>query len=62
MQAIGKLIDWVDKNHDKPEVKTGMIFVFVLCLTTAGLLLYSLPSHEEYCKTAVNNHTCGQYK
>ena len=47
MQSVGKLIDFIDKNHDTPQVKYSLIGGIILCLVTA---IYCMPSYEEYCK------------
>lgn len=62
MKAVGGLIDYIDKNHDKKRVRYSLYGILAFCFITAIAVLLDLPSHEEYCKTAVDNYTCNQYK
>lgn len=62
MKSIGGLIDYIDKNHDTKRVRYSLYGILAFCFITATIILLDLPSHEGYCKTAVDNYTCNQYK
>lgn len=58
MKSIGSIFDYIDKNHNIKHVKIILWTIFATCLLTTIVGMATLPSHEEYCKTAVNNITC----
>ena len=62
MKPIGSLIDYIDKNHDTKRVRYSLYGILAFCFITSITILLDLPSHEEYCKIAVDNYTCNQYK
>lgn len=62
MQVVGKLIDYIDRNHEKKHVKYSLTILFSVFMITTAVQLYNLPTHEEYCQSAVDNPTCMKYK
>lgn len=58
MKGIGSLFDYIDENHDNPLVKISLWSILSVLILTCSLGIAMLPTHEEYCKTTINNITC----
>lgn len=62
MKALGNAVDWLHENIDKASVRNKVLCLFVILLLAIVFLLAGLPSHKEYCQTAVSNPTCAKYE